>query len=346
MSLVTEHIREDLNVTTIGGGTGSFTLLQEFKDQFENVTAVVNMADDGGSTGVLRDEMGVLPPGDIRQCLVALSEAPEELRIRELFTYRYDEGGLKGHTFGNLFLSTYEKMPGGDFAQAIHLAGEFLRIRGAVLPVTNDKVCLEIEHENGEVIQGEFKIGHHDFAGQTKPQIRLTPAEAKLNSAAEEAIGNADIVVIAPGNLYGSLAPALVVPGMRETLQHTEATIVYVCNLVTKPGQTDGFRVHDYAREINRFIGAPLLDRVLYNTAEPAPDLLRKYVRDGEFLVRACLDTLAGESYEATGLDMIDNTPLAAEAGDAIAHSRSLIRHNASLVAQQLSKLHAIETVD
>jgi uncharacterized cofD-like protein len=341
---MSEQFREDINVVNISAGTGGFTLLQEFKNRFENVTAVVNMADNGGSTGVLRDELGVLPPGDVRQCLVALSEAQDE--VRELFSFRFDEGGLKGHTFGNLFLSAFEKMSEGDFSRAVRLAGEVLRIRGAVLPVTTDKVDLELAWPDGETISGEFAIGHVDFAGRSEPHIRLVP-ETKLNPAAEEAIGNADMVVIAPGNLYGSLAPALVVPGMRETLEQTEADIVYVCNLVTKPGQTDGFKVHNYAREIMRFIGAPVLDYVLYNTERPSEELLCKYMRDGEFLVEACTKAFQNESYQAIGLDMIDDAPVLIQSGDAIAHSRSLIRHNAAAVADQMLALNrqSIEAV-
>lgn len=330
---MSEKIEQPLSVVTIGGGTGSFTLLQEFKDVFSDVTAVVNMADDGGSTGQLRDELGVLPPGDIRQCLVALSEAPQEMR--DLFNFRHTDGNFKGHTFGNMFISTVEMMADGDFDTAIRMAGDLLRIKGTVLPVTKDKVKLKLSWPSGETVLGEHTIGNMDFSGQTTPDIHLVP-DASLNPAVQAAISKADMVVIAPGNLYGSLAPALIVSGMRESLEQTSATIVYVCNLVTKPGQTDNFRVHDYAAEIERFIGAPVLDYVLYNNEQPSPKVLSKYVRMGELLVQASEEDLASAYYKALGAPLVANDAVEAKAGDAIAHTRSLIRHNAKAVAELL----------
>ncbi|HEX7368173.1 MAG TPA: gluconeogenesis factor YvcK family protein [Candidatus Saccharimonadales bacterium] len=324
-----------LRVVTIGGGTGSFTLLTRFKNYFDDLTAIVNMADNGGSSGVLRDELGALPPGDVRQCLVALSEAPEELR--ELFNFRFAEGTLAGHTLGNLFLSAVEKMS-SDFDEAIRLASEVLRIRGRVLPVTKESVQLELVWPDGRVVRGEFTIGDIDFDGWQRPELRLVPP-APLDPHARQAIARADVVVIAPGNLYGSLAPALMVSGMREALQATPAKVAYVCNLVTKPGQTDGFQVHDYAAEIERFVGAPVLDYVLYNTARPPAQLLRRYAHAGELPVTADSGALHTVAYQAVGLPLIADEPNAARAGDTIALTRSLIRHDADAVARELLKL-------
>ncbi|MCX6725033.1 MAG: YvcK family protein, partial [Candidatus Saccharibacteria bacterium] len=244
----------DQKIVVIGGGTGSFTLLSGLKQYANNITALVNMADDGGSSGLLRDELGVLPPGDIRQCLVALSDASQ---LRELFNYRFDEGTLKGHSFGNLFLSAVEKMT-NNFQDSIDLASKVLRIQGTVLPITTDKSHLVIYDENGTKTKGEFKIGQMDFGKIRRPKIVLEP-KAKITLAAEQAILEADVVVIAPGNLYGSLAPALIVDGVSKALVETNATIIYVCNLVTKPLQTDDFFVHDYVSEIERFIGAQVI---------------------------------------------------------------------------------------
>ena len=326
----------DQKIVVIGGGTGSFTLLSGLKQYVSNMTALVNMADDGGSSGLLRDELGVLPPGDIRQCLVALSDASQ---LRELFNYRFDEGTLKGHSFGNLFLSAVEKMT-NNFQDSIDLASKVLRIQGTVLPITTDKSHLVIYDENGTKTKGEFKIGQMDFGKIRRPKIVLEP-KAKITLAAEQAILEADVVVIAPGNLYGSLAPALIVDGVSKALTDTKATIIYVCNLVTKPLQTDDFFVHDYVSEIERFIGAQVVDYVIYNTDEPTPAMLRKYSNEGEFMVEFDLEKLSHQKYKAIGLPLIATTLISEEIknADPIGQSRSLIRHNNDILARELVRI-------
>lgn len=318
----------------IGGGTGSFTLLSGLKKYTQHITALVNMADDGGSTGQLRDELGVLPPGDIRQCLVALSESP---KTRDLFNYRFDEGTFKGHAFGNLFLTALEKMT-GSFAEAVELASEVLKIQGQVEPVTLTNVTLCAEGCDGAPIRGEYTIAHSAIA--TKPRIWLEP-KAKANPAAIEAIMQADVVVVAPGNLYGSLAPALVVPGIGKALQATSAKCVYVSNLVTKPGPTDGFGVHDFADEIERLAGAKFLDYVLYNTDMPSDELMKKYAHEGEYAVVVDKDELAKRHYRAKGIPLLSSSAWAgAQSSDPLAHSRSLIRHNSDAIARQLMRIY------
>lgn len=321
-------------IVVIGGGTGSFTLLSSLKDYTPNITALVNMADDGGSTGQLRDELGVLPPGDVRQCLVALSRSP---RVRELFNYRFDQGTLKGHAFGNLFLTALEKMT-GNFGDATELAGEVLNIVGRVEPITHDKVTLVMESADGKVTEGEFQIGHADFGLHTKPIIRLKP-DAAINPIARDAIEAADIVVIAPGNLYGSIAPALVVKGVAEALASTKAKKVYVCNLVTKPGQTDGFTVDEYAAEIERFLDGVKLDVVLYNSEKPSDELLKKYAHEGEYPVEAVKEVLDEAHYEARGMELVADAVVEAKGSDPIAHTRTLIRHDSDTVARELMRI-------
>ena len=322
------------NLVVIGGGTGSFTLLNGLKNYASNITALVNMSDDGGSSGILRDELGVLPPGDIRQCLVALSRSPE---LRQLFDYRFDEGSLKGHSFGNLFLSAVEKMT-SSFDDAVRLAAEVLRIEGRVLPITVSKSNLVLYDESGSRTQGEYRIGNMDFGPIRRPKIVLEP-RAKITNAAKQAILDADMVVIAPGNLYGSLAPALVVDGVGPALKRTKAKIVYVCNLVTKPNQTDEFQVSDYCAEIERFINAPVLDYVLYNTDDPTEAMLRKYTRDGEFMVEFDLNELSKMHYMAIGLPLVATQPIKRGGADAIAHVRSLIRHDSDIIAREIVRL-------
>ncbi|MFZ2494440.1 MAG: gluconeogenesis factor YvcK family protein [Candidatus Saccharimonadales bacterium] len=321
-------------VVVIGGGTGSFTLLSHLKYYVQDITALVNMADDGGSTGQLRDEYGVLPPGDIRQCLVALSDNP---KVRDLFNYRFEDNTLKGHAFGNLFLTALEKMT-GSFADAVELAGEVLNITGQVEPITLTNVALCAEGSDGAPIKGEFTIAHAEIA--TRPKIWLEP-HAEVNPAALKAIDEADIVVIAPGNLYGSLAPALVVPGVGEALMKTAAKRVYVCNLVTKPGPTAGFRVHDFADEIERLAGYEFLDYVLYNTEHPSDELMSKYAKDNEYAVECDHEALAGKHYEAKGANILANAVwTGAQASDPLLSVRSFIRHNSDAVARQLMRIY------
>lgn len=326
----------EIRIAVIGGGTGSFTLLSALKDHTSQIAALVNMADDGGSTGQLRDELGALPPGDVRQCLVALSRTPE---IRDLFSYRFDEGSLKGHAFGNLFLTALEKMT-GNFAQGVELASEVLNIVGTVEPITLTNVHLAMEHKNGDVTRGEFRITDTDFDGH-RPRMWLEP-EAEANPKAIAAIHQADIVVIAPGNLYGSLAPALIVPGIGEALKKSKAFKVYVCNLVTKPGQTDGFFVSDFAAEIERLAGGPFLDAVLFNTEAPDDELLKKYAKDGELSVQYDRDVLHDAPYIAAGANLLSGSVWQnGNTSDPIAATRTLIRHDSKAVAKALLELYA-----
>lgn len=323
------------NFVVIGGGTGSFTILSSLKEYTKDITALVNMADDGGSTGILRDELGVLPPGDIRQCLIALSDSPE---LRELFNYRFPEGGLQGHSFGNLFLSAVEKMT-DSFEDAVDLASKVLRIQGKVIPITTTKSQLVLTENNGNVVRGEYAIGHHNFSGMVRPLISLEP-RARITQEGKDAIEAADIIVIAPGNLYGSLAPALIVDGVRQAIRKSSAKLAYICNLVTKPDQTDNFTVHDYAQEVERFLGAPLLDYVLYNTDEPPRTLLEKYVHEGEKVVTFDLGQFDRSHYRAIGLPLIASDAITYDSNDKIARSRSLIRHDADAVSRQLMRLY------
>ncbi len=326
--------KSEANIVVIGGGTGSFTVLSGLKNYTHNLTAIVNMADDGGSTGQLRDELGVLPPGDIRQCLVALSASP---KLRDLFNYRFEKGSLEGHAFGNIFLTALEKMT-GSFAEAIDLAGEVLNVQGRVIPVTLDNVHLTMKQPNKRLITGEHKIGNMSFAKQAeKPNLALSPA-AKVYPEAEKAIEDAYLVVIAPGNLYGSLAPALLVDGVERALKKTNAKVVYVCNLVSKPGQTEGFSVHDFACEVERFMRGRSLDFVIYNTEEPSKKLLDIYSEQGEILVTNKVD-IKSVSYKALGFDLLSKQAVSYSKEDKIAKNRSFIRHDADLLAQRILEL-------
>lgn len=333
--MVLTLVSNDLKIVVIGGGTGSFTLLTGLKEYTPSLTALVNMADDGGSTGILRDELGVLPPGDVRQCLVALSDAP---KLRDLFNYRFEEGTLKGHAFGNLFLTALEKMT-GDFTEGVEVASEVLNISGKVEPITLSNVTLMAETKEHGIIKGEYLIGETNI-GEARPKMWLEP-QADVNPQAITAIEQADIVVVAPGNLYGSLAPALVVPGIGDALARSGAFKVYVCNLVTKPGQTDGYSVSDFVDEIERLAGQKFLDAVLFNTRQPTTELLEKYAGVGELAVEYDKDALGAAPYHAYGADLLAGTVWQnTSKSDPIAAARTLIRHDPLVVARSIIDLY------
>jgi len=271
----------------------------------------------------------------VRQCLVALSNTK---KVRDLFTYRFDEGALDGHSFGNLFLSAVEKMT-DSFEQAVEMASDVLRITGRVMPITLTKTKLIAESDKSGRVVGQDAIGVANFAGN-KPSLHLEPT-AMITNEARSAIEEADIVVIAPGNLYASLAPALIVSGVGEALKNTNAKVVHITNLVTKPGQTDDFTVGEYAAEIERFCGqGDLLDYVIYNTDEPTKQMREKYVRDGEYMLEFDLDVLESAHYRAIGCPLIDKSPVVHDARDKIAKRRSLIRHDSDSVSKEIMKIY------
>ncbi|HJP80818.1 MAG TPA: gluconeogenesis factor YvcK family protein [Candidatus Saccharimonadales bacterium] len=326
--------RNHLKIAVLGGGTGSFTLLSALKHHSHSIAAIVNMADDGGSTGVLRDELGTLPPGDIRQCLVALSDSP---KIRDLFNYRFNEGTFAGHAFGNLLLSALEKMT-GDFSEAVETASEILRINGVVIPATLDDVRLRMTWPE-ESLTGEAVIDAKSFDyDPRRAELALTP-QPVVNPDAIAAITQADLVVIAPGDLYTSLGPLLVIDGIGDALLQTDAVKIYVSNLVTKQGQTDGFDVADHAAEIERFAGGAFLDYVLYNDQKPAADLLERYEREGGQLVVARSSVLKKQHYQTVGGRFLGEIAKAHK-GDKLPVTRSLIRHDAPSIARALMEVY------
>ncbi|HWT40459.1 MAG TPA: gluconeogenesis factor YvcK family protein [Dongiaceae bacterium] len=328
--------QNEVKIAVIGGGTGSFTMLSALKKYTSQIAAIVSMADDGGSTGVLRDELGTLPPGDVRQCLVALSDSP---KVRDLFEYRFDAGTFSGHSFGNVLLTALEKIT-GDFTQAVETASEILRIRGVVIPATLDDVRLKMEWaDKSLVLHGERVIDAEYFRHDPrKARLSLTPAAAS-NPMAIAAIEQADIVVVAPGDLYTSLGPLLVINGIGEALEKTKAKVFYVANLVSKQGQTDNFTVSDHAAEIERFAGRHFLDYVLYNQQAPSEEIARRYEEEGGYVTIADVDKLMDMPYEAVGGNFLGAMASLNSADTLIGH-RSLIRHDATAVAKLILDLY------
>lgn len=262
-------------IVVIGGGTGLSTLLRGLKQYSSNITAIVTVADDGGSSGRLRREMGILPPGDIRNCIAALAD--EEKLLTELFQYRFHAGdGLSGHSFGNLFISAMTEIT-GDLEQAIDASAKVLAIRGKVLPATLTDVSLWAKLADGRIIEGESKIT--EAMGQIR-QIGCHPADPVALPAALAAIKEADYIIIGPGSLYTSIIPNLLVPAIRQALAQVTVPRVYVCNIMTQPGETDNYSVADHIRAIEKVCEERVFDAVLAQRTAPSPQSLQLYAQE------------------------------------------------------------------
>lgn len=277
--------KSDKKIVVIGGGTGVFTALSGLRRYFSDLTAIVTMADDGGSTGVLREEFGILPPGDVRRALIALSSADNAM-LAKLFNYRFAEGkGLSGHSFGNLMLAALERVT-GSFQHAIEEAGKMLGVEGRVLPVTLTKTRLHAELENGKIVDGEANIDVPTHDGHLKISSVWLKPPARITPEARGAIMKADAVLIGPGDLYTSIIPNILVAGVPEALRKSKAKKIYVVNLMTKFGETNGFVASDFTRVLERYLGKGVLDVVVANSHTPASARLAPYVREGAELVK------------------------------------------------------------
>lgn len=317
----------------VGGGTGTHTTLRglrPFADTLD-ITAIVSMADDGGSTGRLRDEFGQLPVGDVRNALTALASDGDEHNqlLRQLFSYRFQKGsGLSGHNFGNIFLTALSDIL-GDEVKAIEAVSKILRVAGRVLPVTTDNVHLVAEYADGSKVFGEHKIDEPEHDDKMRiTNLYLEPL-GKISEEAKNALLEADLIVLGPGDLYTSVLANCVVDGFSETLKLSQAKIIYVCNLMSKKGQTVGLNAKEHIDEIIKYTKITPFGVVVNSTIFP-PELLKKYAEEGDFpILNNCRDNSGYKVY---------SRPLANEdesekiKGDVI--KRSLIRHNPELLAQ------------
>lgn len=268
------------NIVTVGGGTGLSTLLRGLKQYSANITAIVTVADDGGSSGRLRREIGVLPPGDIRNCLAALAD--EEKLLTELFQYRFQAGeGLNGHSFGNLFLTAMSEVT-GDLERAIAASSKVLAIRGKVLPSTLSDVSLWAELGDGRIVEGESNIPK---ARGKIVNMGCTPANPPALPAALKAIAKADYIIIGPGSLYTSIIPNLLVPEIREAIAASNAPRIYVCNIMTQPGETEGYTVADHIQAIDQVCGEKIFDAVLVHGRNPSAQALIRYAEEHSYPV-------------------------------------------------------------
>lgn len=317
-------------IVTIGGGTGTFTLLSGLKKYIVDITSIVTMADSGGSTGRLRDEFGYLPVGDVRMALAALSDTNGRNIIRELFLYRFSKGeGLSGHNFGNLFLVALTDILGSEEA-AIEYAGKVLRISGRVLPVTASRTDIVGVYTDGTVTRGESNIDEPTFTdGKEKhiDHIYLEPSVSATKKAIET-IQEADLVVLGPGDMYTSTVPNLLVKGIKEALGSTKGKILYNVNLMTKYGQTTGFTAQDHIAEITKYAGRQP-DFVVMNSSTFPPEVLDHYKKEYEYPVVDDLED--GRGYTIIRENVVAGEVTQRKAGDTL--KRSLIRHDSDKIA-------------
>jgi len=301
-------------MVALGGGTGLSSLLKGIKELPVNLTAIVTVTDDGGSSGRLRKELQILPPGDIRNCLVALSRS--ESLLSRLFQYRFGEGGeIEGHSFGNLFIAAMTGVI-GDFGSAVREASNILAIKGHVIPVTNDNVQLMAQFADGTEVTGETAI-----CEVRKPisRIDLVPSSPRANQEALSAIDDANMVVMGPGSLFTSIVPNLLVPGVAEHINNSDAKVVYICNVMTQPGETDGFNAADHVNAILEKTPLQRIDIVVVNSRRASRSLMERYEAKGQFWVAPTVKKIEDLGIRVVAADML----LQAD----------LLRHNPTLLA-------------
>ncbi len=312
--------RRGPRIVVIGGGTGLSTLLRGLKEHTDNLTAVVTVFDDGGSSGRLRRELGILPPGDIRNCLVALAES--EPLMTQLFEYRFQGGALEGHAFGNLFIASLTGVT-GDLESAVKETSKVLNIRGRVLPSAADDVILWAEFADGTTVEGESQITR---ARKRIRRIGLKPADVAPLPEVLQAIADAELIVLGPGSLYTSVIPNLLVGGVADAIRASRATRVYTCNVMTQPGETDGFSASDHVRALRDLVGPDLITHVLVNVQRPRNRvLLARYQAEGAEPVKPDLEAIR----------QLGVLPI----GEALISEEHLVRHDPHRVARALVRV-------
>lgn len=317
-------------IITVGGGTGSYTVLSGLKNiPGISISALVAMSDNGGSTGTLRDELGVLPPGDVRQCLVALSEHTDI--VRKLMNYRFNEGGLEGHSFGNLFLAALEKVT-GDFTAGVEIASEILKVKGHVIPITRNNAELCIEAENGEIINGQIEVTSANIEKRGFKRI-FFKEPVKLNENAQKAILEADYILIGPGGYYISILANLIVDGFKEEIAKTKAKIILPVNLTNANGHT--WKASTYLHNIETYLERKV-DIILINNERPTKEQIERYeLKEGDgVLIEDDLDDA-----RVVRQSLISPILTSYDKSDTRAVFKSFIRHDSDKIAQAIAKI-------
>ena len=316
--------RRELKIVAIGGGHGLSTMLRGLKRYTKDITAIVTVADDGGGSGMLREDLGILPPGDIRNCILALANT--EPTMEQLLDYRFTEGSLAGQSFGNLFLAAMDGIS-GSFDEAVHRMGEVLAITGRVLPVTNQSVHLEAEFVNGSRVLGESKIFYAKKRNDCRiRQVRLVPEHPKPLPESIEAIAQADLILLGPGSLYTSIIPNLLVDGVAEAIAKSRALKILVMNIMTQDGESDGYTGADHVRALLHH-GAPgIIDVCIANNAVIGEAILAPYRQEGVEQLR-----LEREEIEAMGIQ-VEEYPMAT--------GQRYIRHDTYALASAIMEVY------
>ena len=317
-------------VSVIGGGTGTYVVLQALKNLNLEIKAIVSMMDSGGSTGRLRDQLGVLPPGDLRQCLVALSDAP--ILWRKLFLYRFEKGDLKGHNFGNIFLSALEKVA-GNYQEVIETASFILKTKGEVIPVTFEKTDLGVKFSNGKIITGEGKIDNNKSTTKKIIKAFLTK-KVNPNPKAVLAIKKSDFIIIGPGDLYTSLIPPLLVEDISKAIKNTKAKIIFIVNLMTKSGQTTNFTATNHLETITQYLKRQP-NIVLVNNGKIPKDILKWYINHSETIVKNNLTKT--EKLTIIEENLVDLNVYQKNKADRL--ERSILRHNPKKLQKVLQRI-------
>ena len=305
-----------IKVVTIGGGTGLSVLLRGLKKYPLEITAVVTVADDGGSSGKIRSDMNIPSPGDIRNVIAALSDV--EPYLEKMFQYRFDSGEVKGHPVGNLMIAAMTDIH-GDFSTAVKVMSRILNVRGTVLPTTNDIATLNAVLSDGEIIRGESSITK---AGGVIDHVYITPSRVKPNEDVLKAIEEADYIIMGPGSLYTSIIPNLVISKVSEKIRESKAKKIYVCNVMTQHGETDNYSVCDHILAINKHVEENIFDLVIANSREFDDSILSKYHKEKQEPVKIDHDKI-----EKLGIKLIKNN-------DVGIVDNNTIRHNAEKVSE------------
>ncbi len=305
-----------IKVVTIGGGTGLSVLLRGLKKYPLEITAVVTVADDGGSSGKIRSDMNIPSPGDIRNVIAALSDV--EPYLEKMFQYRFDSGEVKGHPVGNLMIAAMTDIH-GDFSTAVKVMSRILNVRGTVLPTTNDIATLNAVLSDGEIIRGESSITK---AGGVIDHVYITPSRVKPNEDVLKAIEEADYIIMGPGSLYTSIIPNLVISNVSEKIRESKAKKIYVCNVMTQHGETDNYSVCDHIVAINKHVEENIFDLVIANSREFDDSILSKYHKEKQEPVK-----IDQEKIQELGIKLIKNN-------DVGIVDNNTIRHNADKVSE------------
>lgn len=307
-------------IVVIGGGTGLSVMLRGLKERELDITAIVTVADDGGSSGILRTELQIPPPGDIRNVLISLADV--EPLLSQMFQYRFKAGkGLAGHSLGNLILAAMTDIT-GDFVSAVRELSRVFAVRGRVLPATSHSIILKAEMADGSIVVGESKIPK---AGGVIRRVFIEPPDVEPLEEAIQALQEADAILLGPGSLYTSILPNLLVPGISKAIMESDAVKIYVCNVMTQPGETDGYSVSDHLQAVYDHVGHQLFDYVIVNNGEIPIQVQQKYAEKGAKAVHLDLEEVTNRGYQVIA--------------DTLVLFRTYLRHDADKLSHHIYQL-------